>query len=135
VSRPPDLFRDAQNPARPRPGALIARVDEASDPGAIVRDFRDGDALFSVLVTRSGGEVRAWYNICPHARWPLERPDGQVLVQEGRFLVCAAHGASFTLADGRCLAGPGLGRALRPLPIVVRDGDIRAAPDDENGAA
>jgi nitrite reductase/ring-hydroxylating ferredoxin subunit len=126
---PPDVFRDAQNPARPPAGALIARVDEIAVRGAIVRDFRKADALFSVLLTRTEGGIRAWYNICPHARWPLERPDGQVVVQEGRFVICAAHGASFALADGACVAGPGFGRSLRPLPVTVADGEVRAAPD------
>lgn len=130
---PPDVFRDADNPARPAPGVDLARIDEIAASGAIVRDFRKGDALFSVLLTRTGSEVRAWYNICPHARWPLERPDGRVVVQDGRFVICAAHGASFALADGKCVAGPGLGRSLRPLPIVVEDGIVRVAPDGSSG--
>jgi nitrite reductase/ring-hydroxylating ferredoxin subunit len=129
MTGPPDVFRDAGNPARPAAWALIATIAEIAEPGALVRDFRNGEALFSLLLTRTGDQVRAWYNLCPHARWPLERPDGKVVVQEGRFVICAAHGASFDLADGRCVAGPGFGRSLRPLPITIANDEIRAAPD------
>lgn len=123
-----DPFQGVGAAARPAPGAEIAAIEDIPDPGAIVRDFREGDALFSILLTRRGDTVRAWRNLCPHARWPLERPDGRVVVQEGRFVICSAHGASFTLEDGRCVAGPGLGLGLQPIPIDIVDGRIRAAP-------
>lgn len=125
----PDPFRTVGAAARPGPGVDIAALSDLPDPGAIVRDFREGDALFSILLTRRGDVVRAWRNMCPHARWPLERPDGRVVVQEGRYVICSAHGASFMLEDGRCVAGPGLGLGLQALPIVVVDGRILAAAD------
>ena len=129
MTKRPDLFGDAANPARPKPGTVLAQIDDIADPGAIVRDFRVGDALFSVLLTRQGQTVRAFFNICPHARYPLDRPDGRVVVQDGAYVVCAAHGASFRLGDGKCVAGPGLGDALRALPITLSGADILASAD------
>ncbi len=105
------------NPARPPPGALLARLDDIADPGAIVREFAAGEARYSLILARRDGVVRAYENRCPHALYPLERFDGRVLLQEGRYLLCAAHGASFAIEDGRCVGGPGAGRALTPVPV------------------
>jgi len=43
------------------------------------------------------------------------------MLQEGRYIVCAAHGASFGIEDGRCAGGPcNNGDALERIAIVVR---------------
>ena len=113
------------NPARPAPGAVLIRLEALGDSEARALDFRAGEALFSLIVVRAGDLVRAYHNRCPHARMPLERPDGRVVIDAG-FLVCAAHGASFRIADGACAGGPANG-PLTPFAIVVRDGDVVAA--------
>ncbi len=114
------------NPARPAPGTALMALADLGDPDARAVDFRSGDALFSLIVARRGDIVRAYENVCPHARSPLERPDGRVVIDEGRFLVCSAHGASFDIADGACVGGPGTG-PLTPFAIVVRAGVAFAA--------
>lgn len=110
------------NPARPLPGALIADADAVQEGGAITRDFSVGDMLFSLLLIRRNGQIYAYENFCPHAGYPLERPDGRVVVQQGRYIVCTAHGASFEAETGDCVGGPCLGERLRPLPIAVENG-------------
>ncbi|MES1202292.1 MAG: Rieske 2Fe-2S domain-containing protein, partial [Pseudomonadota bacterium] len=94
------------NPARPASGAFLAKLDDIAEGDARVFDFRTGPALWSLILARRAGAVFAYENECPHAGHPLERPDGSVLVQERRYLVCSAHGASFTLDDGECAGGP-----------------------------
>ncbi|MCA1714037.1 MAG: hypothetical protein LC715_02545 [Gammaproteobacteria bacterium] len=39
----------------------------------------------------------------------------------------AAHGASFELVHGECVAGPCRGASLRAIPIEVRDGAVLLA--------
>ena len=39
-------------------------------------------------------------------------------------LVCAAHGASFELQGGECLAGPCRGESLRAVAVEIRDGAV-----------
>ena len=114
------------NPARPAPGSALLALAEMADPDARAVDFRSGDALYSLVVARRGDMVRAYENVCPHARSPLERPDGRVVIDEGGYLVCSAHGASFSIADGGCVGGPASG-PLTPFAIVVRDGVVYAA--------
>jgi nitrite reductase/ring-hydroxylating ferredoxin subunit len=119
------------NPARPKPGAIIARLSDLPAEGAIAVDFAQGEAQFSLIVAVSGGVVRGFENVCPHAGFPLERPDGRVPMQEGRYLICSAHGASFDVQTGVCVAGPGsgreTGRGLRPVPLRVENDRVLVA--------
>jgi nitrite reductase/ring-hydroxylating ferredoxin subunit len=46
------------------------------------------------------------------------------VVQEGRFIVCATHGASYTLEDGACAGGPCNGKPLERIAIRIRDGVV-----------
>lgn len=78
----------------------------------------------SLLLYRDGDAVRAWLNICPHAGRRLDWAPGQFLKTKDGLLVCAAHGASFELLGGECVAGPCRGESLRAVEVVVRDGAV-----------
>ncbi|WP_202844517.1 Rieske (2Fe-2S) protein [Luteimonas saliphila] len=109
------------------PVRLIA-LDAIPDGGfAEVEAAIDGDAE-SLLLYREGVQVRAWLNICPHAGRRLDWSPGQFLKTKNGLLVCAAHGASFELVRGECVAGPCRGEALRAVPVMVRDGDVLVDP-------
>lgn len=103
--------------------ALI-RLDAIAEAGfAEVEALLDGDAE-SLVLYRDGASVRAWLNICPHAGRRLDWAPGQFLKSREGHLVCAAHGASFSLDDGDCVAGPCRGDRLRAVPVQVRDGKV-----------
>lgn len=114
------------NPARPAPGAALANLADIPEGGAIVLEFRAGEALFSLILARTGATVAAFENVCPHLGFPLERPDGRVVVIDGA-IVCAAHGACFGLLTGAMLGGPGPDRPLRSVAVDVRDGVVVVA--------
>ena len=106
------------------PTAPLLALDRLVDGGfAEVEVTLDGDAE-SLLLYRHGDDVRAWLNICPHAGRRLDWAPGQFLKSRDGLLVCAAHGASFELDGGRCVAGPCRGDALRAVPVTVRDGAV-----------
>lgn len=93
-------------------------------------------APVSVLVVASeaAGSL-AWagfVNRCPHARWPLDRFDGQVMFDDTGALMCAAHFAVFDPLTGECLGGPGNGRPLTGVPVEEDGGElvIGPLPDD-----
>jgi nitrite reductase/ring-hydroxylating ferredoxin subunit len=94
------------------PSALEAEVDGTAE---------------SLIVHRSGDRVRAWLNICPHAGRRLDWAPGRFLLSKAGQLVCAAHGATFELGAGECVAGPCRGQSLRAVPVVVVDGAVRLA--------
>ncbi len=103
--------------------ALIA-LERIADGGfAEVEGCIDGDHE-SLVLYREGDDVRGWLNICPHAGRRLDWAPGQFLKSKVGDLVCAAHGASFSLADGSCVAGPCKGDRLRAVALDVRDGQV-----------
>lgn len=107
----------------PSPRPLLA-LDHISEGGfAEIEAVIDGDAE-SLILYREGDTVRAWFNICPHAGRRLDWAPGEFLRSKDGLLVCAAHGASFELVGGECVAGPCRGEALRAVPVVVRDGAV-----------
>jgi nitrite reductase/ring-hydroxylating ferredoxin subunit len=103
------------------PLALVPEdaVLHAADPG--------GDCVFGLIVTRKGDQVRAFRNQCPHAGRPLDWAPGKFIIDQGR-LVCAAHGASFSLPDGTCVGGPCRGESLSEVAVEVIDGQVCLAP-------
>lgn len=78
----------------------------------------------SLIVLRRGDAVRVFYNVCPHAGRRLDWAPGQFLKSKEGHLVCAAHGASFELQRGDCVAGPCRGDALHAIAVQVRDGEV-----------
>ena len=108
-------------------GTLLARLHDIANPGALVVKVDAEDIWGTVLLTRSGANVAAFYNRCPHAGYPLQHANGRVLVQQGRYIVCGAHGASYELKTGACAGGPCNGDALTRIAIVVEHGEIRTA--------
>jgi nitrite reductase/ring-hydroxylating ferredoxin subunit len=100
-------------------GLALARLEELADPCALV--VHAGE--IALVLTRAGDRISAFRNRCPHAGYPLQRHDGRIVVHEGRYIVCGAHGASFSF-DGACAGGPCNGDSLEPVAIVVRDGQV-----------
>ena len=102
----------------------LSALNDIADGGfAEVEAMIDGDAE-SLVLYRLGDEVRAWMNVCPHAGRRLDWAPGQFLKSKDGHLVCAAHGASFELDRGDCVAGPCRGDALRAVQVQVRDGEV-----------
>jgi len=112
---------DADESGSTAPLLTLERL--ADDAFAGVEATLDGDAE-SLLLYRQGDQVRAWLNVCPHAGRRLDWAPGQFLRSKDGLLVCAAHGASFELVGGQCVAGPCRGDALRAVPVVVRGGAV-----------
>ncbi|WP_310058705.1 Rieske (2Fe-2S) protein [Lysobacter niastensis] len=118
--------RTSLNNEHPAAGETVALLplDRIADGGFAETEVTiDGDAE-SLLLYRDGDHVRAWLNICPHAGRRLDWAPGQFLKSKDGLLVCAAHGASFELQRGECVAGPCRGEALRAVPVSIREGQV-----------
>ncbi|MCX7032499.1 MAG: Rieske 2Fe-2S domain-containing protein [Arenimonas sp.] len=98
-------------------GSLI-RLAELPPEGLSEIELAVDGELQSIVLRRSGERVQAWLNICPHAGRRLDYAPGKFLLDQGR-LVCAAHGASFELEQGVCVAGPCRGASLVPLAVAI----------------
>ena len=111
------------NEGAPQADPLVTLERLPDGAFAEVEVVLEGDAE-SLIVYRDGDHVRAWLNICPHAGRRLDWAPGQFLKSKDGFLVCAAHGASFELAGGECVAGPCRGESLRAVEVEVRGGAV-----------
>lgn len=95
-----------------------ALIDPAAVPEDVVvaLELEIGGEPVSALALRRGEALQVWHNACPHAGRRLDYAPGKFLRHGGR-LVCAAHGAQFSLEDGACVDGPGRGGQLAPLLV------------------
>jgi nitrite reductase/ring-hydroxylating ferredoxin subunit len=117
---------ERDNPARPPAGTRLCALADIADPGGKSFRFRDGDRLFAGFVLRCGGAAQGFVDSCPHAGWPLAPLDDRYLTRDRRHILCAGHGALFTL-DGLCIAGPCHGERIPAWPVEVRDGEVWTA--------
>jgi naringenin degradation protein FdeD len=86
--------------------------------------FGAGAEQVAVLAIRWRGEFRAYINACPHVGTPLDGLPDRFFDRERRLLLCGTHGARFRPEDGVCVAGPCVGKGLRPLALTAADGMI-----------
>ncbi|MDH5823874.1 Rieske (2Fe-2S) protein [Luteimonas sp. RD2P54] len=106
------------------PLVALAQID---DGGLVEVEALVAGAPESLVVHRAGADARAWLNVCPHAGRRLDWAPGRFLRSKEGGLVCAAHGASFELVGGLCVAGPCRGESLRAVAVEVRDGQVLLA--------
>ncbi len=107
---------------------FLATLAQLPDGGFLEVEAEIDGAPESLVLYREADRVRGWLNVCPHAGRRLDWAPGQFLKSREGHLVCAAHGASFELVDGTCVAGPCRGDALRAVALAVEDGCVRLRP-------
>jgi len=70
------------------------------------------------------GSFYAYVNRCCHIPMPMDWFENQFLSEDGRFIICATHGATYDPATGECVAGPCPGEYLERLLLRVVEGTI-----------
>lgn len=106
----------------------LCAVTDIPENGA--KGFPGGEGSFSGLVAvRQGDAVYVYENACPHVGTPLDWLPDKFLSADGRHLICATHGAEFTIATGQCVSGPCQGDYLTPVKAEVQDGLILVSSD------
>jgi len=107
----------------------LCSIADVPENGA--KGFPAGEGSFSGLIAvRQGDAVFVYENACPHVGTPLDWLPDKFLSADGRYLVCATHGAEFTIDKGQCVSGPCQGDYLTQLKAEVRDGMILVESDD-----
>lgn len=104
----------------------LCGLDEIQDPGGKSFRFRVDARMFAGFVIRQGVTVRGYVDSCPHAGWPLAPMDDRYLTRDKAHILCAGHGALFTL-DGLCVAGPCHGERIAPWPVELRGDEVWTA--------
>ena len=104
----------------------LCALADLADPGAKGFRFRAESRLFAGFVVRAGEAVEGYVDSCPHAGWPLAGWEDRYLTRSGEHILCAGHGALFTL-DGQGATNPCLGLHLTPWLIAVSGEDVFTA--------
>ena len=111
--------------AEPRP---LCRVDEIDDGSA--RGFPPAPGGFNGIVAyRKGDAIHVYVNSCPHIGTPLDWTPNRFMSRDGKYIICATHGAAFAPATGECLLGPCEGDYLDKVKFEVKDGVIFVPAD------
>ena len=113
-----------QAPPQPAAGTFLCRIDDIPDGGGRVLAIGEDEAPFRLILLRSGDQVIAWHNRCPHFGQPLALKDEWLILKPHTTLSCNVHYARFRWQDGFCEAGDCEGESLTSLPIEVRDGQV-----------
>ena len=80
-------------------------------------------ATLELILWHYKGDIKGFINRCPHQNVPLEIIPDRFLTRNGKALICSAHGAQFD-ASGFCFVGPCKGQSLRPVQLLIKQGDI-----------
>lgn len=102
----------------------LCRLDEIPDGAARGFELGEGTERRDLFVLRRGDRLFAFRNECPHAGSPLDLMPDQFLSADRRHLQCHTHGALFRIEDGKCVAGPCLGRALTPVAVRIEGEEL-----------
>jgi len=102
---------------------VLCRLDDIPDGDAIGVHVPSATGGFDLILLRRGDRVFAYHNECPHTGRNLDFAPGRFLVREGR-IICAVHGATFTVDSGACVGGP-CRNGLVAMPIQVDEGEVR----------
>jgi nitrite reductase/ring-hydroxylating ferredoxin subunit len=102
----------------------LGKLDELSDPGCREFQIGEGDWPLHGFVVRQGDAVFAYENYCVHVGHPLNWMPDAFLTKDRSAIICASHGALYEIDSGLCVAGPCVGKSLRPVDASVRDGVV-----------
>ncbi len=103
---------------------LLARVDELP-PGTTKKfavDLRGKTA--EAFLANVQGEFVAFVNRCMHLPITLDLDDNDFFTCDAKLFVCKTHGSVYAPRDGKCVGGPGQGKSLERLPLVIENGAV-----------
>lgn len=111
----------------PAPGTVLCTLDDIADGSGRVFALGPTESPFRLIVLRSGNQVIAWHNRCPHFGQPLALKDEWLILKAHTSLSCNVHYARFRWADGVCESGDCEGESLTAVAVEIRDGNILLA--------
>ena len=106
-------------------GTTLCRLEDIADGDSKGFVLGDGDWPLRGLLVRHGDGVNGFVNHCPHAGHKLNFHPDRFLTPDRQLILCLSHGALFDKQTGRCVSGPCVGEALKPVAVLVQDGEVR----------
>lgn len=108
------------------PPAEIGRVDEIP-PGQTKKFFLQVDGRdVECFAVNYDGQLFAYVNRCRHVPMTMDWVENQFLTEDGRYILCATHGAAYEPNTGECVFGPPCGKFLDRVPLTVENDRVIA---------
>jgi nitrite reductase/ring-hydroxylating ferredoxin subunit len=105
----------------------VAHVEELTEGCSKKFTYTCSGQQVEGFVVNYRGSFYAYLNRCCHIPMPMDWFENQFLSEDGRFIICATHGATYDPATGECVAGPCPGEYLEQLSLQVVDGTVLVA--------
>ncbi len=102
----------------------VARISELPSGQTRKFSFERGGKTVEAFVANVAGEFVAYVNRCVHVPIPLDLDDNDFFTCDGKLFVCKTHGSAYDPQAGKCIGGPGQGKSLERLPLVIDGGVI-----------
>ncbi len=103
---------------------FLCKLSTLADPSSKSFSIKKGRKKIEIFIVRKGDKVFAYEDVCPHAQAPLEWNKDEFLDKKKENIICAMHGAVFTIEEGQCVSGPCGSAALTPVQLEIIDGDV-----------
>lgn len=75
------------------------------------------------FAVRYEGQVQAYLNRCTHVAMEMDYQPDRFFDAEGRWLLCATHGATYAPDTGDCVGGPCRGGLVK-IPLTETQGVV-----------
>jgi nitrite reductase/ring-hydroxylating ferredoxin subunit len=115
-----------------RHSVMVARVGELQ-PGQTKKFIlRCGQREVEAFLVNYDGTLYAYVNRCRHVPMSMDWIENRFLTEDGKYILCATHGACYEPDTGECIDGPALGKSLIPVSLSTHGEEIHATcPEEE----
>ncbi len=105
---------------------VVARVGEI-EPGGTKKFVLQVDGReVECFVVNYDGRLFAYVNRCRHVPMTMDWVENQFLTEDGRYILCATHGAAYEPETGECIFGPPCGKILDRVPLTIKGNRVLA---------
>ncbi len=102
---------------------LCNSADLADSGLAVPFDVVYAGQTCRAFAVRFEGQVKAYLNRCTHVAMEMDYQPDRFFDTEGRWLLCATHGATYAPETGECVGGPCRGGLVK-ITLSETDGVV-----------
>lgn len=103
--------------------ALCRSADLVEGGLAVPFDLVYGGQTCRAFAVRYQGQAQAYLNRCTHVAMELDFQPNRIFDPQGRWLLCATHGAAYAPDTGDCVGGPCRGGLVK-ITLSEHDGVV-----------